>query len=143
MILLDTDHLTVLAFPDHTKLPALQRRMAAAAEEFGVTIVTVEEELRGWLAYIHRRQYAHDQIVGYERLANLMEFFRSCSIVRFQTRAADEFERLRKQKIRIGTMDLKIAALALAQNALLLSANLRDYRKVPGLRVENWLEPAV
>jgi len=47
----------------------------------------------------------------------------------------------RKQKIRIGSQDLKIAAIAVANDALLLSANLRDFRQVPGLRVENWLVP--
>lgn len=52
--------------------------------------------------------------------------------------AAAEFERLRKQRIRIGTMDLKIAAIALANNATLLSKNLRDFGKVPGLKVEDW-----
>jgi tRNA(fMet)-specific endonuclease VapC len=46
---------------------------------------------------------------------------------------------LRKQRIRIGSQDLKIAAIALTRDALLLSANLRDFRHVPGLRVENWL----
>ena len=54
--------------------------------------------------------------------------------------SADRFNDLRKQKIRVGTQDLKIAAIALTQDALLLSANLRDFRRVPGLRVENWLE---
>jgi predicted nucleic acid-binding protein len=34
---------------------------------------------------------------------------------------------------------LKIAAIALANNARLLSANLRDFEKVPGLHVENWI----
>ena len=35
---------------------------------------------------------------------------------------------------------LKIAATALVNNALLLSANQRDFERVPGLRVENWLD---
>jgi tRNA(fMet)-specific endonuclease VapC len=48
-------------------------------------------------------------------------------IVRWSEPAADEFERLRKQRIRIGTQDLKIAAIALATDSLLLSANLRDF----------------
>jgi len=41
--------------------------------------------------------------------------------------------------VRIGSMDLKIASIALVHNALVLSANLQDFQKVPGLRVENWL----
>ncbi len=39
----------------------------------------------------------------------------------------------------INTMDLKIAAMTLVHGALLLSANLRDFQQVPGLRVEDWL----
>jgi tRNA(fMet)-specific endonuclease VapC len=35
-------------------------------------------------------------------------------------------------------MDLKIAATAIANNATLLSRNLKDFNKVPGLKVENW-----
>jgi tRNA(fMet)-specific endonuclease VapC len=46
---------------------------------------------------------------------------------------------LRAQRIRIGTMDLKIAAIALVHDALLLSANLRDFQQVPNLRVANWI----
>ena len=48
------------------------------------------------------------------------------------------FERLRQQRVRIGTMDLKIAAIALGYNALVLSDNLRDFQQVPGLHAEDW-----
>jgi tRNA(fMet)-specific endonuclease VapC len=34
---------------------------------------------------------------------------------------------------------LKIASIALANDALLLTANRRDFEKVPGLQLENWL----
>lgn len=58
----------------------------------------------------------------------------------FQQLAADHFVTLRKSGIRVGTMDLKIASIALANDALLLSANLIDFERVPGLRLENWLK---
>jgi tRNA(fMet)-specific endonuclease VapC len=41
-------------------------------------------------------------------------------------------------KIRIGTMDLKIASIVKVRDATLFSRNLRDFRKVPGLKVEDW-----
>jgi tRNA(fMet)-specific endonuclease VapC len=47
---------------------------------------------------------------------------------------------LRAERVRIGSQDLKIACIALANNAVLLTANLRDFEQVPGLLVENWLE---
>jgi tRNA(fMet)-specific endonuclease VapC len=139
MILLDTDHLTVLRYPEHAQFASLTRRMTATAgEQFAATVVSVEEQLRGWLAEVNRHQDLRKQIPAYDRLATLFTFFARWQIIRFDERAAEEFERLRKQKVRIGTMDLKIAAIALTHDAL-LSANLRDFRQVPGLRVENWL----
>ncbi|NUQ61540.1 MAG: hypothetical protein HUU20_03565 [Pirellulales bacterium] len=44
--------------------------------------------------------------------------------------------------LQIGTLDLKIASIALEHGATLLSANTRDFDQVPGLRVENWLHSA-
>jgi tRNA(fMet)-specific endonuclease VapC len=61
-------------------------------------------------------------------------------IVPFDDRAADQSVDLRRQRIRIGTMDLKIASIALANGALLVTTNLRDYSLVPDLRCENWLK---
>ncbi|HTU20274.1 MAG TPA: type II toxin-antitoxin system VapC family toxin [Gemmataceae bacterium] len=58
----------------------------------------------------------------------------------FDERAAEQFDNLRTRKLRLGTMDLKIAAIALVNQALLLSANRRDFEQVPGLRAENWLD---
>jgi tRNA(fMet)-specific endonuclease VapC len=54
--------------------------------------------------------------------------------------AASRFDDLRSQRLRLGAKDLKIAATAFVDNALLLSANRRDFERVPGLRVENWLD---
>ena len=73
-------------------------------------------------------------------MARLFDCFRAFTILLFDERAADQFENLRAARIRLGTMDLKIAAIALVNHALLLSANRRDFERVPGLRVENWLE---
>jgi tRNA(fMet)-specific endonuclease VapC len=60
-------------------------------------------------------------------------------VVPFDERAADQFVGLLRQGIRIGTMDLKIASIALVNDALLVTANLRDFSLVPQLRCENWL----
>lgn len=61
------------------------------------------------------------------------------TIVEWDEPAAVVFRRLHAARVRIGTQDLKIAATAIAQDALLLSANLRDFEQVPGLNVEDWL----
>jgi tRNA(fMet)-specific endonuclease VapC len=49
-----------------------------------------------------------------------------------------KFQSLQKSRLRISTMDLKIAAIVLAHSATLLTRNLVDFRRVPGLKVEDW-----
>ena len=69
----------------------------------------------------------------------LIDFLGDWIIVEWDEPAAATFRRLRAGRVRIGTQDLKIAATAIAQDASLLSANLRDFEQVPGLNVEDWL----
>jgi tRNA(fMet)-specific endonuclease VapC len=71
-------------------------------------------------------------------LATYLDDFKTRLVLDFDDRAAAVFQRLGKSRVRIGTMDRKIAAIALANNATLLSRNLADFRKVPGFRVEDW-----
>jgi len=125
MILLDTDHLSVLKYLDNPKCVHLSTRMEASPEtNFATTIVTVEEQMRGWLGQFARRHDPLKQVSDYEQLANLFDFFRKWKIIPFNIPAAKQFKILRNQRIRIGTMDLKIAAIALVNDALLLSGNL-------------------
>ena len=69
----------------------------------------------------------------------IFDFFADWVLLPFEQKAADEFEQLRSAKIRVATSDLKIAAIALVNNALLLTANRQDFEKIPGLRFEDWL----
>jgi len=140
MILLDTDHLSVFTDERNPRHELLNTRMEAAVEQVACTIVSVEEVLRGWLAIIHRLRDVHRQLPAYLRLGQLFDVLSDWEIVPFDERAANQFVGLRRQRIRIGTMDLKIASIALVNDALLVSANLRDYSLVPELRCENWLQ---
>jgi len=140
MIVLDTDHLSILEYPERPQYQSLVVAMDQSADrDFVTTAVSLEEQLRAWLAAIHRSRKVHDQILYYTRLTGLIEFFSRWKILPFNEPAADRFEALRSQGIRIGTMDLKIASVALENDSFLLSANLRDFQQVPGLRVEDWL----
>jgi tRNA(fMet)-specific endonuclease VapC len=141
MIFLDTDHLTLLKYPESPRYTALVARMEASPDqEIGTTIVSVEEQWRGWLAVIARVRDVARQVAPYRELMGLLDSLQKWTILPFDEAAAAEYARLRADGIRIGTMDLKIASIALVHKALLLSANLSDFRKVPGLRVENWLD---
>jgi tRNA(fMet)-specific endonuclease VapC len=142
MILIDTDHATYLKYPESERGRRFINRLGAIpeGETVGVAIVTVEVRMRGWLAVIAKEKQALRQVAGYRELAQLFDFYQEFEIVLFDEAAAQKFDDLRAQRLRLGTMDLKIAATALVNNALLLSANRQDFERVPGLRVENWLD---
>jgi tRNA(fMet)-specific endonuclease VapC len=140
MIILDTDHLTTLKYANSDRFARLAQRLAASPDqEFATTAVTLEEQLRGWLSQINRFQDPVRQIPAYAELSGLIEFFSFWTVLPFDAPAAQKFTQFRQQKIRIGTMDLKIASIAVSRNALLLTANTRDFEVVPGLRIEDWI----
>jgi tRNA(fMet)-specific endonuclease VapC len=140
VILLDTDHVNVLKYPAHPRFASLTTQLNASADQdIATTVITVEEQMRGWLAWINRSDDVRRQVTAYQELLRLFDFFARWHVVPFDAQAASEFQDLRAQRIRIGTMDLKIAAIALVHGALLLSANLRDFQQVPNLRMANWI----
>ena len=139
MILLDTDHLSVFTDARDPRHEQLKNRLERATEPVACTIVCAEEVLRGWLAIIHRIRDVHRQLPAYVRLEQFLNMLSEWDIISFDEQAAKRFASLRHKRIRIGTMDLKIASIALVNGALLLSANLRDFSQVPDLRCEDWL----
>ena len=65
-----------------------------------------------------------------------MRFYASIYVLPYDVEAQLRFAHLRRQQVRIGTQDLRIAAIALSQNATLVTRNRRDFAKVPGLQRE-------
>jgi tRNA(fMet)-specific endonuclease VapC len=140
VLVLDTDHLVEFDRGSDAG-EILRQRLENADEEITTTIISAEEQFRGWLAQIHRIRDPHQQVVAYERLQRRIEFYAAWEVLPWTQKAADAFVSLRRQGIRIGTMDLKIAAIVLSHRATLLSRNTVDFAQVPGLRVEDWTLP--
>lgn len=118
----------------------LLERIEASGHRAATTIVTVEEQLRGWLAEIHRLTDPHRHIIAYGRLQRHIEFFAAWTVLPWNADAADLFVGFRREGVRIGSMDLKIACIVLTHDATLLTRNATDFAQVPELRVENWLD---
>ena len=63
MILLDTDHLTLLSYPENPRCQTLKARMHASLDQdIGTTIISVEEQWRGWFAVIARHRDVRRQV---------------------------------------------------------------------------------
>lgn len=141
MLVLDTDHVSFLQNDLSDEASRLTHHLdQAVGQVFCTTIITFEEQSRGWLAYVARANSAPLMVRQYSKLSEHVECYRKMLVLPFDNFAAREFGKLKAARIRIGTQDLKIAAitLSLGPTATLLSRNLKDFEKVPGLRVENW-----
>jgi tRNA(fMet)-specific endonuclease VapC len=140
MLVLDTDHVVILQSGPSAAQTILEKRLQETKEDFATTIVTAEEQMRGWLAQIHRQRDIHRQISSYRRLHELIAFFAHWEVLGWDKDAADQFLQLRKSKIRIPSMDLKIASVVIVHGGVLLTRNSVDFSKVPGLKVEDWTQ---
>ncbi|MFO0851645.1 MAG: hypothetical protein U0871_24245 [Gemmataceae bacterium] len=138
MLILDTDTVSLFqAGPTPARL-RLTARLAADGRPSKLTVVTFEEQMRGRVAYCAGAKTPEQYTEAARRLSQSLDFYRTSQLLPFDERAAAEFKRLRAAKIRVGTNDLRIAAIVLAHDALLLTRNLADFRRVPGLRAEDW-----
>jgi tRNA(fMet)-specific endonuclease VapC len=139
MVILDTDHMSLLEWSAAQGSARLRARLATLQPaEVVTTIISYEEQVRGWMAYLARLRSVTQQVDAYRRLHQQLDNYCRIPVLAFDAPAAVVFQRLRRARLRMGTMDLKIAAIVLSREATLLSRNLADFGRVPGLQVEDW-----
>ena len=137
-LVLDTDHMSLLEWGSD-KAAQLRERLAGCEEgEVATTIINYEEQMRGWMAYLAKARSLAKQVEAYRRLRNHLDNYRQIPVLDFDDQAAKVYGELRRARIRIGTLDLKIAAIVISRGATLLTRNKRDFANVPGLRLEDW-----
>jgi tRNA(fMet)-specific endonuclease VapC len=138
MILLDTDSFTLHQF-GHARL---MERFRGAGEIPAITIATQTEALRGRCEALLKAEDGARLLRAQHGLIRTVEHLALFVVVPFDEAAASEFDHLRQNKKlkKIGRGDILIAAIALANRATLVTRNLKDFRQVPGLQVENWAD---
>jgi tRNA(fMet)-specific endonuclease VapC len=138
MILLDTDTLTLL-FRGH---PCVESRVRSAEDAVATTVITWIEVLQGRFDAILKASDAAQLERAHQRLEESIRQLATLSIIPITPAAAQHFAMLlRNKKLKkIGRGDLLIASIALAQQATLASRNLRDFKQIPGVKVENWAD---
>ncbi|MEC4805378.1 MAG: type II toxin-antitoxin system VapC family toxin [Jaaginema sp. PMC 1079.18] len=135
LYILDTD---IVSLFQQQHSPVTQRVNAIASDNLAVTIITMEEQLRGRLHLIRRADSSGKLIAAYARLKLTYDYFSTINVLPFTQDAGERFYQLKQEKIRIGTQDLRIAAIALSVAGIVVTRNQRDFIKVPGLIWEDW-----
>lgn len=138
-VLLDTDHLSVLQWQEQPACDRLLRRLdRLPPDDIATSIVSFHEQVLGWLAYLNRARRPEQVVLAYAKLEAVWRSFLKMNVLSFDEEAQTQVDELRRQCPRLQTLDLRIASIALVTHATLLSRNLRDFRRVPGLSVEDW-----
>ena len=133
--ILDTDHISLYQRGD---LNVINRLSSANPKKLAVTVISLEEQMYGRLSEIKKATSAISLITAYSRLEITLDYFKSVQFLPFDQNAHTAFEGLIRQKLRVGTQDLRIAAIALSVNGIVVTRNQKDFGKVPNLQVENW-----
>src|SRR5437660_329786 len=136
LVLLDTDHLSILQMRNQPFCDRLEARLAShPAENITASIVSFQENVQGWLAWIKRAKKDAQIIEGYAQLQAILRDYCDARVLPFDTAAQSIFANLQKKHRRTNTLDLRIACVALANQAILLTRNKRDFDGIDGLTI--------
>lgn len=135
MYLLDTDMVSL-----HQRgHPAMVQHLAAVPpHQVYVSTVTVAEQMRGCWNAVNKARNGAQLVAAYDLCHRIVDYYSQRNLLDFDTAAAQRFRQLRQAGIRIGTQDLRVAAVALEQGAVVVSRNTNDFNQVPDLNVEDW-----
>jgi tRNA(fMet)-specific endonuclease VapC len=132
---LDTDILTL--FQAYHPV-VLQRIANHPPSDVVATVISIEERLSGWYTQLRRAKKRDRLARVYQRLADNVKFLGRLPLLSFTELAILRYEQLQALKLNSGKNDLRIAAITLEAGGTLVTRNLRDFQRVPYLRLENW-----
>jgi len=139
MYLLDTD--TVSNYLDRSRrnVTLRDRLLTQPAERLWISVVTVEEILRGVLDAIREAQKRKRPVTAaYAFLALALEDLRQFQVLPYTEDADRLFQAIPPAVKRVGTNDCRIAASALAAGFVLVTSNAADFGRIEGLQLEDW-----
>jgi tRNA(fMet)-specific endonuclease VapC len=139
--LLDTDHISILQRRSGPEFAVLSARISQESRvDLGFSIVSFHEQVLGCHAYINRARNAGEVVRGYDMLVRAFRQFAVAPVVTFDESARVVFDGLGPRRLRVDTMDLRIASIALSLGLVLLTRNSADFARVPGLIIEDWTQ---
>lgn len=138
MKVLDTDTLSFF-LRNHPNVTARHRQ---CNEEVVIPIIARIETLQGRFASLLKAANGDELQVGQTRIDQAERDLAPFRVLPVTSAVSIEFDRLRANRSlrKIGRADLLIACITLAHKASLITRNLKHFRLVPGLKLENWTD---
>jgi tRNA(fMet)-specific endonuclease VapC len=139
MYLFDTDILTHF-FRKHPKL--LRHIGLMGSEEIATSIISKIEVLQGRMDFLLKAATTEQVLRAQFWLEPSELLLQQFPIILFDENAGDFFEKPNEVPSyrKLGRADLLITSVALANRATLVTRNTKDFSKISGLSIENWLD---
>jgi tRNA(fMet)-specific endonuclease VapC len=133
--ILDTDHYSLI---QRGNREVVERFQETDPSEIYLTIITVQEQIKGRFKNIDEAKNSPKLIISYGWLQTAIADFDRLSILPFDERAYYYYDLFRTQKLRVGSQDLRIAAIVMANDGVLVTRNRRNFEKIPNLSITDW-----
>jgi tRNA(fMet)-specific endonuclease VapC len=133
--ILDTDILTLYQTGNSD---VIRQVLAFPVADLAITVISVEEQLSGWYTLLRRAKKREQLARVYQRLADNVESLARFRILSFTEAAITRQQALSQSKLNVGKKDLCIAAIALEQQAVLVTRNSSDFARIPALIIKDW-----
>jgi tRNA(fMet)-specific endonuclease VapC len=114
---------------------------ATLQADIAITVISVEEQFRGWFTQVRKARDAARLARAYDGLFDVIDMAKKVTVLPFSRAAVDRYLELKTTLRRLGKHDLAIASVALDFNATVVTRNRQDFEKVPNLRIEDWSVP--
>jgi tRNA(fMet)-specific endonuclease VapC len=122
----------------------VERAEKIPTAELSLSVAVFEEVMRGRLNAIRQAESGKVKLTvvsAYEMLRKTVENLRHYNLLAFETQCELLLAEWKKRRIKVGIMDMRIAASCIVAGAKLVSRNRKDFDRIPGLNVEYWDEP--
>lgn len=138
MYIFDTD---ILSHYLRGRPEVLKRHEASGQARPRTSIVSQAEVLQGWIQYLLKADSKTGFLKAQWLFKNALSHLTDFDVVDLSEDSLAVFEDLSSQKKTksVGRADLLIGSVALASEATLVTVNEKDFCRIPGLRLENWL----
>ncbi len=138
--ILDTDHTSLFLAGNKSVI----YQVAEHSDNIAITIITVQELFNGWNGKLNDPRQANNLSNLYTKLWQTTEFFKIITILNFDLDAEACYNNLRQNNRNLAKKrlqkDLRIASIALTQNAIVVTRNDKDFAQFPNLQFDNWVD---
>jgi tRNA(fMet)-specific endonuclease VapC len=136
--ILDTDHVSLFLAGNKSIIAQVEKHY----NNLAITVVTVQELFNGWTGKLNDPAQANNLANLYTKLWSTTEFIKVITVLNFDIRAENCYKLLRQNSKALAKKriekDLRIASIALTQNAIIATRNYKDFSQIPNLKIEDW-----